>query len=273
MDATASAILSVYDSLGQSLMDAARTGAPEGVDGQLAQHAGELDRLCEALNSPTCDFGVDYSMGLETDLPHLAKIRALARVLRADALRLLAAGDLDGAARRTAGILRLGVAVAQPARSSIELLIASACAQLGLQFVTEHPQLSGAAWKTDIQQAISSVGKGDTLNSSGILRREGELIASSLREGKMRSTGNPADRNWAVASQADRDAAAAKIEAINAESVRVWSGPDAVSKLKELVQRARDEGVGDLVAPLDRIREALEQVRTTSAAASMALRK
>lgn len=267
----ADGIRTAYAALGQPLLDAAKDG--KGADPLLAQHAADLDRLGEALKSSSCDFGVDYSKGMAAELPHIPQMRALARVLRADAARLAAAGDVDGSAKRTAAVLRLAVQVARPARTSIELLVAGAIAHLGLDFIGEHPELAKAAWKTDVQQALSSVGQGGTLNSTAIVKAEGELTVKSLREGKMMDMTGAGGRNWNTASQADRTAAADKLAAIYSDVAKAWDAPDAVSKLQELTKRASEEGVGDLVPPFEKLRESIDKVRSGVGAANTALRK
>lgn len=198
--------------------------------------------------------------------------RGLARVARADAARLLASGDADGAAKRVAAILRLAVHVSQGARSGIELLTAAAIAQLGAGFVAENSALAGAPWRTDIRQAIAGVRAGATLNSAAVLRADGEMMVRSLRDGtfveNLRALGG---RDWGSASQADREAAAAKLEAINGAANAAWGAPDAVARLEALSARAKQEGIGDLYTSRDKTRAAIDRLNADLAAADAAL--
>lgn len=261
----------VRDALGPALLTAVNNGQP--ADAELARHSGELDRLVEATGSAPADFGVDYSQGLGTMIPHLGTTRELSRVLRADAARLLAAGNPDGAAKRTAAVLRLAAQVAKPAHTIIEMLVACALAQSAADFVTENPALAGAAWKTDIQNAIVSVNLADPFNSSVAVARDGDMVVRALREGKTVDMSSMGGRNWTTVGQAERDAAADRLQAINAQAVAAWNAPDAVTRLGALAARAQAEGVGDVFSRLDNARKAVDRVRDSLKRADAALSK
>lgn len=55
----------------------------------------------------TADFGMEYSQGIGAMLPHLAKLRASARLLAADVRRLQAAGDTQGATDRVVAMFAM----------------------------------------------------------------------------------------------------------------------------------------------------------------------
>lgn len=258
---------SVWAALGQPLHDAIRDGQP--ADAMLARHAADIERLVEATRSERCDFGIDYAGGLDVKLPHLSTVRALARVLKADAVRLLALRDHDAAARRAAALLRLAAQVAEPAHSAIELLTACAVAGLGATLVSENPTLPQAASKADLQDALAAVARGGTLNSAAIVRHEGDLAARTIREGVDLSA--MGGWNWGAESKAYRDAAADRLLAIYADAVSVWEAPDAPARLTALVQRSMQEGVGDLIAALDKIRNSVTETKAACDRASAAL--
>mgnify|MGYP000116380519 CR=1 FL=1 len=263
--------LSVYDALGKPLLDAVANG--DAADAMLKQHAADIEKIVEASRSPSCDFGVDYSAGLETMLPHLGKLRPLARVLKADATRLLAAGDTDAAAKRVAALLRMAMQIAKPGRTMIELLVANAIALLATDIVITNESLARAAWKTDIQQAIAATQRDLVQNSGQVVQRDVEIAPGSLRQGKGLDLTPLGGRNWNAASQAEREAAAKKLDAIAAEYVRAWDQPDAVSRLKALGERAQKEGVDDLVSAPHKARESVNKLRDELAKAGAVLSK
>ncbi len=240
---------------------------PEGeaLNSLLKSHTKDIERLMESLKSSDCGFEVDYSPGMGTILPHLGEARPMARILVADAKRLLAAGDADGAARRIASILRISVNLTCKAQTLIELLVGTAVAELALDCVRTHPELARAAWKTDIQQAIAAVQQSDVLNSTALVRADLDMMARSLREGKMIAFEGSA-RDWTKASQAERDAAAAHISSLAEEYLRAWKLPDAAAsaaKLDAITTRERTSPGGDLLPPFSKARPAVEKVRAS----------
>ncbi|MFO0873016.1 MAG: hypothetical protein U0575_03475 [Phycisphaerales bacterium] len=261
---------SVHATLGKPLLDAVGEGTQS--DPMLVQHAASIDELVEASRQATCDFGVDFSAGPATLLPHLADQRQLARVLKADAARLLAAGDRDGAAKRTAAIFRMASQIGGSAQTGIELLVAMAIAELGSRFVQDNPGLAQAAWKTDIQQAMVDVQHNVLDRGSDVVKREGEMDAAWLR--------SASDANIAAAKElvrprnrAEREAAATKLAAFTTDAARLWNEPQAKSKLAALEARADAEGIADLCAKLDTLREAADRSQASIEKARIALAK
>lgn len=69
----------------------------------------EIQRIMKAARMEHCDWGVSLrDEGFETIMPHLPKLRTTARVLLADARRLLTKDDPVGAAERLATIVLMG---------------------------------------------------------------------------------------------------------------------------------------------------------------------
>lgn len=261
----------VYATLGKQLHDAIANG--QDAAPMLAQRSSDLDRLVVATRSPRCDFEVDFSAGVATQLPHIAEARSLARALHADAKRLANSGDLDGAAKRVAAIFRMAAHIGKQANSVVELLTAIAMAQLGTAFVDETPALSKAAWKTDIQAAIPMV-VADVVDRAPIaLQREAAMVAAWLR------SGIKVDVDPAIAgvrprmSAAEREAAAAKLEALSADAAKAWTQPQAATKLAALSERAKREGIDDIAISFERIRKTADAFRASLAATDAALRK
>lgn len=95
-----------------------------------------IDRLAYATRMDGCDWGIPADVDLNTTLPHLGKVRALARTLNVDARRLAAAGDGDRASRRVAGLVRLADHTAESGYDSIiEWLVGIAVLNLAAEAV------------------------------------------------------------------------------------------------------------------------------------------
>lgn len=257
------------DRFGKELLDA--VAKDQSADALLVAHAADIEALVDATKLERCDFGTDWSQGLNAMMPHLGKVRGLARVLRADTSRLLAAGDADGAAKRIAAMLRMANQVGRGGRTTIELLVAAAVGAMAAEFITANPALAKAAWKTDIQQAIVEVERDGVLNSPAIIGAELELTSTSLRQNKVPDMSSMGGKNWPMIDQAERDAAASKLEAMRNDVIAAWSAPDAVSRLATLAGRAKQEGVGDLFTAYDKARTAVDRLRDSLRRASAAL--
>ncbi len=126
--------LSLHAAMGQPFFDrvAMVEGAPSAeLVQELEANAGMIDRLAYATRMEACDWGVPDDFDMETLLPHLGKVRALARTLNVDARRLAASGDGDRASRRVAGLVRLARHTADSgADSVIEWLVGIAVLNL-----------------------------------------------------------------------------------------------------------------------------------------------
>lgn len=99
-----SGINDLYD---QMAADAAAV-AP-GSDGakKLIRSQDAVNLLLRAAAMDECDFEIDYAEGFDTLLPHLGQIRAMSKLLAADARRLELAGDVSGSVARTAALYRM----------------------------------------------------------------------------------------------------------------------------------------------------------------------
>lgn len=67
-----------------------------------------LGLLHRAAERPGCDFGLDYSLGVELPMPHIAGMRTAARLLAQEAWAKACRGDGAGAARSIRAGLRIG---------------------------------------------------------------------------------------------------------------------------------------------------------------------
>jgi len=239
----------------------------------LVQHQPEISRLIEASRLPDCNFGVDWSRGMAAEMPQLGSMRGLARALKADADRLIASGDIEGAAVRAAALLRLATHISMHGGSQIELLVAIAVAQLGAEFINANPKLATAAAKVEIQQALNGVSANGTLNAMAIMRSEAALTPRSLRDGTGIDMTLVGGRDWSKVSAADREAAAKKLEALWADTLVAWDGPGPVAALEKLSARAKAEGVSDLFVGPDKVRKSFDGLRAAIGQANATLRK
>jgi hypothetical protein len=246
---------------------------PGALHPMLAQHSADIERVIEATKLPRCDFGVRYEDGLNAMMPHLGQLRGLARVLRADATRLSAAGDAQGAARRIAAMLRLAAHITAGGRSQIELLVGCAVAQMGCDLAASTPGLGQAAAKAEVQQALVSVQAGGVLNSSAIVREDGRLTAGALRSGQVPAGIKVMGKEVASCTPAEREAAAKKLEAFSAEVVAAWDAPGAAATLAGIVKRAEAEGLGDILGSPGKARESVDRLKAAIPGAYAALSK
>lgn len=79
----------------------------EAVCQQLTQSQDAVGLLLRAGAQKTCDWGIEYELGMDATLSHTVMARGATRVLRADARRLAAAGDMSGATDRVVAIFAL----------------------------------------------------------------------------------------------------------------------------------------------------------------------
>jgi len=82
------------------------TPSPE-VRALLNRAAPIIDNVMRASAQGYSDFGLDYSQGFDLLLPHLGKMRSIARLMQADSAMRLSDGDGAGAAQRIAAMYRL----------------------------------------------------------------------------------------------------------------------------------------------------------------------
>ncbi|MEQ9096728.1 MAG: hypothetical protein RIE32_10745 [Phycisphaerales bacterium] len=114
--------LSLHAAMGQPFLTrvAMVEGPPDAqLVAELEANGDLIDRLAYASRMTECDWGLPEQTGVDTLLPHLGKVRALARVLNVDARRLAAAGDGDRASRRVAGLVRMARHTAEDGADSI----------------------------------------------------------------------------------------------------------------------------------------------------------
>lgn len=250
-----------YLALAAVMDKAPRDANGDWTDAAIAQHAADIARVVEASRLPRCDFGTDYSQGLATMMPHLGKVRGVARALRGDARLHLVAGHPDKAAQSVGALFRLSAHVARPGRAIIEQMVAMAVADLGAKFVAEHPELAKAASKGEIIEGIAGVRR-DLIDGAKVaLAHERDMVVSALRSHDQVQLLAQYLPKLGNASKAEREAAAKRVEALCADAIAAWDAPDAVARLKGLVERAQSEGVAEVFVGWDKLRASMDRLK------------
>lgn len=228
----------VYRSLGTSLGKAFDLAGDSGGDDVLRAKDADVRALVAATRAPVCNFGIDYSKGLETELPHLSQMRSLARVLAGDASRQLAAGDASAAADRVAALFGMSLHLANSSRTVIEVLVASAVAELGTNAVKDKQGLKSAPNKAEIQKAAEAFAAAMKQAVPTVVQSDlgGSIV--SLRAGTVPDSTTGGGTNWPTVPQAERDAVATKLEALRPRLIEAVGKPDAVAQLDAITKEA-----------------------------------
>jgi hypothetical protein len=102
----------------------------------LLQLQPEIQSLIRASEMPLCDWQIDYSAGFETVLPHLGKVRVSAKLLNADARRLIDEDEIEAASVRAVAIFGIASHVNED-NFLIGSLVSMVVADLGCTLVDE----------------------------------------------------------------------------------------------------------------------------------------
>jgi len=144
-----------------------------------AAHAIEMDsgntvgQLIEASKLKKCDFEVAWEQGVGALLPHLGRLRADARLLRADARRMEMAGKADEAAERLAAMIRIS-RHANEDHILISSLVSAAISSLALE-ETEAALAAGKltpSARATILDALNTLDKDDPFAMKPAIRGE-----------------------------------------------------------------------------------------------------
>src|SRR6185503_1674624 len=141
-----------------------------------------VEGLIKASVFEGCDWGVAYDEGVGALLPHLGHLRMSARVLAADARRMLAAGKGDEAARRVAAMFRMG-AHACPDRIIISSLVGIAMVQIAAdeaQVLAASGKLTEAG-RAEILAALARCGGADQFQMKAALDTERRVMLGWIR--------------------------------------------------------------------------------------------
>ena len=85
-----------------------RIGLDETITSYVEKNRNIINIAIDASQTENCDWGINYSEGMNLLIPHLSKMRILARLVITDAKILADQGDYEGALNRCASVLKMG---------------------------------------------------------------------------------------------------------------------------------------------------------------------
>lgn len=241
----------------------------------MRKHSEHVAYLAKASLMATADWGIEYSGGFSTLLPHLSKLRGTARILAADARCRLAANDPDGAAHDLAAAFG-AAAHATRDRLIISPLVAIAIHSLactGTQTLLKSGSLT-AAGKQELLEAMRRFEIPDPFGlKAGVM---GELNASYTWVERQYSGPDAGKRLASILAEGPENKASATIArmddiALKAELGKVrrayddiiaaWDAPNADQKFAD-IQTGVDQGRYGVLAQV--LIPALSKARTSS---------
>jgi hypothetical protein len=254
-----------------------------GVSVALAELQPEIIQIVEAAEADGCDWGIDWSGGWETLLPHLGHLRRSCQLLRADARRLAAAGMTEDSVRRVEAIFEIS-ADSYENPVLISSLVGVACASVAVGEV-EHMVAAKTltpAGKTRLLAALKGVDTGFGILES--IERERVIVDEWLLE-KFPGEDGPAQlaeymREWsdeqfydAVVAMTPAELRASVDRASDAydEIVAMWNTDNAAEKLAEFAKQveAGERGViaRSFLPSVGRVHDSQEKIKAQIAQA------
>lgn len=215
-----------------------------------------IEQIIQATRRPYCDFGVDYTGGMDTKLQHLHELRAFAKLLHCDTKRLLESGDELGAAERTAAVLRMSNHF-RGRQAIVEKLVGLSCADIGLELCDEICARSrlGDEPGQILLAALNAFRTADLLETSECLPFEREFIARTIRTGVgIEALGD----RVAKLTPTQREAVASEFERLMDRVVVLWAEPDAADRIEEYFENHPGGAAASVVARLDEVRRTLD---------------
>lgn len=174
---------------------------PEEVGRLLEGYSASLRLVDQAHLQPYCDYQLNYSQGMDMQLPNFLAMRSLAQLLVVASHQARARGDWAQANLRVSQGLRLAYRL-EPNRSAIGLMIKVALANLAMDAAQSIP---GEHWSDELRQECRALAQ--TLQQDWPLAMEGEraMVADSyarLLDGRMSldrifSTPGASQQDWA----------------------------------------------------------------------------
>lgn len=248
----------------------------------LRDHQSAVGVLVRASQISACDWGYEYGLGWSMELPHFGALRTAARLLDADARRLIAAGAPgEEVGARLAAMLRLADhASSEPVL--IGSLVGTAMLMLAadtIDFALARGALN-AAGREAVLAAARSVSTPDPLHYKSALRNEQRVSVASVQaiiDGK----NTPLARGLtSILADADKDGAARALDGAGVaaalkqlgecydELLAAWDAPtdEALARFKSLnesVDTGRHGLFARLLLPaITKAYESQQKVRT-----------
>lgn len=218
---------------------------PDALAQRLADFTDSADAIERASRLDTCDFAIERELGPYALLPHLGRLRALARVLAADARRLEETAQPEPAARRIATIVRMSEHLAHD-RVVISSLVGLACQRLALAEIEralDRGRLDDPA-RAILREALREIDPANPVGLREALAGDAEwlldYIDAQLDAGHTDSV-NAVLRDLGLDDVQGLDDAQLRrylddARRFNHRAVDAWNDPDASAKLAALEQ-------------------------------------
>ncbi|MFT3683696.1 MAG: hypothetical protein QM783_02020 [Phycisphaerales bacterium] len=244
---------------------------PAELTAALIRQQPNIQKLLRTTRMKHCDFGRDFSEGFELMLPELAKMRGIARMLKADANRLILEGKSEEAAERYAALFDVARHCGQD-RVLISSLVSIAIANhpVGDLVESHGASLLTKAGRAKVMAAIERLNGVEGFGVKRSIEGERELAINGTIA---RYDGPDAGRRFADTSlemafsndekskteaatkaideirQMDGEALCAagqRLKPYYVEAMKVWDLPDAQERLKKLNEAASAGEYGPL---------------------------
>lgn len=251
------------------LIEAYRSGggvapSPE-VRALINRAAPIIDNALRASSQGYSGFGLDYSQGFDMLLPHLGKMRSIARLMQADSMMRLGDGDGAGAAERIAAMYRLAdhtgddhiLISSLVSRAIFE--VADTSAQMGFDHGAFDPATAMVLLRSarafdqdDPFQSIEALAMEQTLcmnmvrdHFMGDEQRKSEILAMLALEGEL-------DEQFGALTLEQLEVHIGRYSALMDRYAEVWSGDDPEAAKEQLAQIERELEAGEhgLIAQL-----------------------
>lgn len=232
----------------------------------LVENKAVIEKLLRATKLDLCDWGTEYELGLDVTLHHLALGRGAARLLRADARRLIAAGDGDAAAERIAAMFRLAKHVSEPHATTVSTMVGGAMVEFAMTEIDNlvaHEALT-VRGRESLRPCVDQLLGPDPIDIVAALRFERDWVGQALYQELLPRMMASAKQGTLQPPEANNDPqrietgtrqgttlAAQRARPAFDKAIACWDDPDAVPKLTAIWQRAQDGdfGPGTLILP------------------------
>lgn len=234
----------------------------------LKDHQGFIAMVLRATQAPECDFGIEWSQGIGTILPHLGYSRSLARILGTDARRCMMEGKFDEAAERVAAIYRLAGHVAKDgvlisglvsaaivtlADSQVTVLMSNTSLTVnGKQMILTEAKRLQEADSFGIKSGIAGEKRWtcDWLRGYAKGPEAGKLIAAQITPLADPNVGEPINDAIGKMTETEVGAELDRCEKLYADVLAMWDLPDAKERLKVIESRLESGEYGTIAKVL-----------------------
>lgn len=264
---------------GEEIDPESMTMAPDEADLMLAENQSALEKYIWASRLPEYDLGLQYNDGWAMILPHLGKLRSVARVLVADARRQAELGELDKAADRVEAVYNIAWQIRDD-KTLISSLVSIAIVNLANQTVAdllEADQLTGPG-RDNLVAAAERFQTADPFRILDCIEMEYTVSLGWLA--KMPADTKPSDWLTGFVTGDRAKAVLARFDAAGRASMlrdaermgeyyrratQAWDDPDAVEKIAALGAVAEAGAFGEMgtlfLASLDRAKSSELRIR------------